>query len=102
MNSKELQKNIEDIIKDNGFGIEMFAVLQDEKGCLELKKFQINDDLHNEVKKKLFEVLALEILSEDFSLMSVENIDEKIKTYYEIPQSKNYKPFDFLNVVWYH
>lgn len=99
MNSIELQSYVKNIVEDSNFGIEMYSLLHTDDGLFELKKFQINDVLHNEVKKKLFEVLDLEILSEDFSLMSVENIDEKIKTYYEIPQSKNYKPFDFLNVV---
>ena len=97
MNSIELQKYVKNIIKDNNFGIEMFSLLHTEKGLFELKKFQINDALHNEVKKKLSEALAIEILSEDFNLMSVENIDEKIKTHYEIIQNENYKPFVFLN-----
>ena len=97
MTTSEVQQLIKKIIVDKSFGIEMFATLQKEDNY-ELKKFQINDDLHNVVKNKLFEILSMMIDSDDFNLMSIQNIDEKVKTYYEIVQTDRYKPFHFLNV----
>ena len=97
MTTSEVQQLIKKIIVDKSFGIEMFATLQKEDNY-ELKKFQINDALHNVVKNKLFEILSMMIDSDDFNLMSIQNIDEKVKTYYEIVQTDRYKPFRFLNV----
>lgn len=98
MTSTELQDFINGIIADNCFGVEMFATFQNANRQLEIKKFQINDALHEAVKDKILSVLSTEFFSEDFSLMSIQNIDEKIQTYYEIMQNEKYSPFNFLNV----
>lgn len=97
MTSTELKKTVNSVIADEYFGIEMFAVLNVD-GHFKIKKFQINDSLNKDVKEKINNVLKSDVLCDDFNLTPIQNIGEKLRTFYEIIQDHNYAPFNFLNI----
>lgn len=98
MTSKELKEIIGGIISDGHFGIEMFAALNTDSH-FQIKKFQMNDSLSKVVKEKISNVLKTDVLCDGFNLTPIEDIEDKLQTFYEVVQDNTYAPFKFLNVV---
>lgn len=77
-------------------GLEVFACVQGIGG-IEMKKFQINDELKASVTNILDTVIRDKFLGDDTILDSSDNIDDNRKVLYEIPLSDFYNPFSCIS-----
>lgn len=95
MNTETVVKKINDIVSDDNYGLEVFALLHKDKFLIE--KFQINSRLEDLLKEKVKNLLNSNYLTDEFLLDSVDNIADNKKIFYEIQQNSDYFPFSFLN-----
>ena len=96
MKIEEMKNRIESIMfSDKTYGLSVFAYINDGVKSI-LKKFLVNDDLRNDIKKAISPVVKSEFLSEDTELDSADNISDNRKVLYEIVQDDGYSPFKFI------
>lgn len=77
-------------------GLEVFACVQGSDG-IEMKKFQINDELRDSITNILDTVIRDKVLCDDALLDSADNIDDNRKVLYEIPLTDSYNPFSCIS-----
>ncbi len=95
MNTQEMKEHIKRIIHTE-YGVSAFAVIKKDD-AFSLKKFILDDALNSKVSSMLKTVLENQFLCDSAKLDRAENIDDNRKVFYEIPQTAEYSPFDFLN-----
>ena len=94
MNTQEMKEHIKRIIHTE-YGVSAFAVIKKDD-AFSLKKFILDDALNSKVSSMLKTVLENQFLCDSAKLDRAENIDDDRKVFYEIPQTAEYSPFDFL------
>ncbi len=98
MNIQEVKRSINHVF-DGGYGLKVYALLNDENGLL-LKRFLIDDDLENAIKQSVLEpVIRRQYLSDDIEIDDSANISDNKNVLYEIQQDDTYNPFECLKSI---
>lgn len=97
MGIEEIKNKIQNIMfSEIEYGLTVFSCIKDEEN-IALKKFLINDNLRNQLKCMIKVVVETQFVSDSFELDTIDNIADNRKVFYEIPQNKNFQPFESIN-----
>lgn len=96
MTKGEMQTIINSIMfAGTEFGIEIFVCLRGDYGY-KVKRLRATDKLLSSTRRNLADTIYNRYMSPDIEYDSSENIADNKKAIYEIIQSRDYRPFSFL------
>lgn len=99
MIAAEMKNKIKAVIcSGKSYGVTAFACVKTDEG-ISLKKFLVTDELRSNLKNIFDDVLSRKYLEDSVELEPSENIADNSHVLYEVIQTDEYCPFDFLKKV---